>query len=347
MAEEALRVWEATPAWPNGARSAFERHRLVLEDFEALKPKLRARLLLRAAELTYGMGGYVASGLLRPQIAVDALDPPGRDRHAFLSARLAARTPEAASLPTLVADGSALEEMRLHTVRAEAAFTLGRFDEAVAEWENVLESDAAGMAADEQRYEAQVGLARQHLAVNRAEAALALLEDARALALQYESPHDEAGIHFWLYEALVRLGRQADLFELARRADALPRVDIGGLPRHLVFHLRATERAAAEDPKEAVRILEEGIRELDPSTEGHGWGALIMAKATVLESVGRDYQVFRTLVLARNRLRRSGAEAAAALFDPLVEDSRARVGQERWDAFVDRLKREVQAAQRS
>jgi len=142
MAEEALRVWEATPAWPNGARSAFERHRLVLEDLEALKPKLRARLLLRAAELSYGMGGYVASGLLRPQIAVDALDPPGRDRHTFLSARLAARTPEAASLPTLVADGSALEEMRLHTVRAEAAFTLGRFDEAVAEWENVLESDA-------------------------------------------------------------------------------------------------------------------------------------------------------------------------------------------------------------
>lgn len=321
-----LAALEATPAWTNGARVALQRHRAALAGDDP-------RVLLRAAELALAAGGVAAAGLLRSRIR------QGPDRRlAFLDARLLARRPDQ---PAPDPEG---DDLRAETVRAEAAYARGRFEEAAAAWERVLRLEGEGLLADELRYEAAVARGRLLLASDQPAEALALLEQAADLARRRQAPHDEAGTLLWRYEALVRLGRTEDLVALGRRGQELPPVDVGGLPPALVHHLLAVGEAARKDVRGAVEALEAGIRALDPRADAAGWAALSLAKATALEAAGRDDEVFRILVLARNRLRRSGASFETALFDPVIASFRERVGEPLWQELYARLRDEVRGS---
>ncbi len=326
----------AAPAWTNGARVALEAHRDALAAGLRDTPARRTPLALRAAELSLGAGGYQAAEHLRRLIDPDLLDAGERERLAFLDARITAALPDLPTPPTPSVQG--LARLRAETVRAETAFFHGRLPEAAAAWEAALAVDADGPDADELRYVARVALARLLLLGGRDPSqAHGLLEGAATLARDRGSPHDEAGVLLWIYEALTRLGNADELARLGARAASLPRVDVGGLPAHLTHHLEAAALARDGALEPAIRALEEGIREIDPTREPSGWAALVVAKATVLEAAARDEDAFRLLLLARTRLKRAGATREALLLVPPLDHLRHRAGEDAWAAWFARL----------
>lgn len=329
MTDPLLADLERTPAWRDGAVRALSRQGPALQERGS---DASPALLLRVAELSVAAGAAGQALRLAEVLAADVPDPA---RMWFLVHRLAARGPVGRLEAHPITASDPLSRMRQATVNAEASSYLQpNTAERLAGWRAVLAEDADGFAADELRFLAATGAAQILCTRGEAAEAVDLLDQAGELARRYEAPHDEAALQLWRFLAYQQLEDRAGLLDVGRRAEQLPGDALGALPRAVGQQLRA---AAAGDPVATIQALDAGIQEAYDRGDWTGYAGLAHAKFLAFDALSQPWFAYRTLKLARLVLRRNGYEALDALLAGQEQRLRARVGEEAWAAFGDRL----------